>query len=203
MKGLFKVLVFSVCLLPAAYLFHLVYAAYHGENLLGPDPAKALELLTGEWAIRFLILALAVSPARYLLNKPVLWQYRRMVGLYALFYVFLHFLVFLAFLLQWQWSQLGQEISERPYITIGFSAFVLLLPLGATSFQLAQRKLGRRWKQLHRLVYAVAILAVMHLIWIVRSSYEDAVVYGGLVALLLGYRILRHYSKRVRRFTIL
>src|SRR5687767_2086078 len=106
------------------------------------------------------------------------------------------------FLLQWQWGAIGREIAERPYITIGFVAYVLMTALALTSFNRAQRKLGRNWKRLHRLVYAINILAVMHVIWIVRSSYQDAVLYGGLVALFLGYRLLRHYSPTVRRFTL-
>jgi len=202
MKFLAKPAVFLLCALPALSLAYAVYLAFTGgENLLGPDPAQYLALETGEWAIRLLVLSLAITPLRYLLNMPSLFRFRRMIGLYAYFYVCLHLLVFLWFLLGWQWSALGTEIADRPYITIGFTAFVLLTPLAATSFNAAQRKLGRRWKQLHRLVYACGIVAVMHVIWIVRSSYFDAVLYGGLVALFLGYRLLRKYSKPVQKFT--
>lgn len=202
MKAIAKPSVFLLCFLPAGYMFYAVYLAYTGgENLLGPDPAKALSLMTGEWAIRILILGLALTPLRYLFNWPYLWRLRRMIGLYAFFYTALHLLVFLMFLLQWEWSAIGREIAERPYITIGFAAFVLMTALALTSFNWAQRKLGRNWKRLHRLVYAVNVLAVMHVIWIVRSSYQDAVLYGGLVALFLGYRLLRHFSPAARRFT--
>ena len=202
LRGLFNPLVFILCLWPATYLAYAVYLAYTGgDNLLGPDPAKFLSLETGEWSIRMLVLALAVTPLRYLLNQPYLWKLRRMLGLYVLFYASLHFLVFLAFLLGWRWQELGHEIVERPYITLGFLAFVLLIPLGLTSFQYAQRKLGKKWKLLHRLVYLISVLAVFHIIWIVRSSIGDAVLYGGLVALLLGYRLLRKLSARVRKFS--
>lgn len=202
MKALAKPLVFILCLLPAGYMFYAVYLAYTGgANLLGPDPPQALALLTGEWAIRILILALALTPIRYLFNWPFAWQFRRMIGLYAFFYTSLHLLVFLMFLLQWEWGAIGREIAERPYITIGFAAFILMAALASTSFNRAQRKLGRNWKRLHRLVYAINVLAVLHVIWIVRSSYADAVLYGGLVALLLGYRLLRHYNPGVKRFT--
>ena len=202
MKVLIKPIVFILCLCPAAYLVYAVYLAFSGgENLLGPDPAEYLSLETGEWAIRLLIASLAVTPLRYLLNAPALFRFRRMIGLYAYFYVSLHLLVFLWFLLGWQWGDIGTEISERPYITIGFTAYVLLTPLAATSFNAAQRKLGRNWKRLHRLTYACAILACMHVIWIVRSSYFDAVLYGGLVLFLLGYRVLRKYSPAVQKFT--
>ncbi len=202
MKFLVKPAVFLLCLLPAAWLIYGVYLAFSGgENLLGPDPAQFLSLQTGEWAIRLLIASLAITPLRYLLNMPSLFRFRRMIGLYAYFYVFLHLIVFLWFLLGWDFSAVGREISERPYITIGFAAFVLLTPLAATSFNAAQRKLGRNWKRLHRLSYACAILACMHVIWIVRSSYFDAVLYGGLTLVFLGYRVLRKYSVAVQRFT--
>lgn len=201
MRAYVKPIVFIFCLLPALYYFYVVYASFGGTNLLGPDPAKALSLQTGEWAIRMLILSLAVTPIRYLFNWPYAWQLRRMIGLFAFFYASLHLLVFLMFLLQWQWSEIGTEIVERPYITIGFSAYLLLLPLALTSFNLARRKLGKNWKRLHRLVYIISILAVLHVVWIVRSSIGDALLYGGLVCLLLGYRALRKYSQAVRRFS--
>lgn len=204
MQWLLKPMVFLLCLWPAGWMSYAVYTGITGtRNLLGPDPAKALALFTGEWAIRILIIALALTPLRHLLGLPVLWSFRRMLGLFALFYACLHFLVFLAFLLEWRWSELGTELLERPYITIGFLAWVLMLPLGMTSFQAAQRYLGKRWKQLHRAVYAINILAVLHVVWIVRSSIGDAVLYGGLVILLLGYRILRRWSPSVRKFSLL
>lgn len=203
MKALAKPLVFVVCSLPAAWLFYAVFLAFSGgENLLGPDPAKTLSLETGKWAIRMLILSLALTPIRYLFEWPYVWRFRRMTGLFALFYASLHLLVFLMFLLQWQWGEIGTEILERPYITLGFSAYLLLVPLGLTSSNYARRKLGRNWKRLHRLVYVINLLAVLHIVWIVRSSYGDAVLYGGLVLLLLGYRLLRHYSKSVRNFRL-
>lgn len=198
-----KPLVFFLFLLPALYYFYAVYLALNAENILGPDPAQALSLATGEWSIRILVTALAITPLRYLLNMPKLWTYRRMVGLFALFYVFLHLIVFLMFLLQWQWSDIGREIVERPYITVGFTAFILLLPLGMTSFQAAQRKMGRNWKKLHKLAYVINILAILHIIWMVRSSYFDALLYGSLVFICLAYRIMRKYSPAVRKFSIL
>lgn len=204
MRFTLKPFVFILFLLPALYYFYAVYLALTGgENLLGPDPAQALSLATGEWSIRILIAALFITPLRYLLKMPKLWSYRRMIGLFALFYICLHLLVFLMFLLQWQWTDIGRELIERPYITVGFTAFLLMLPLGMTSFQAAQRKLGRNWKKLHRLVYIINILAVLHVLWIVRSSYFDALLYGSLVFLCLAYRVLRHYSAAVRQFSLL
>ena len=198
-----KPFVFILFLLPALYYFYAVYLAFNGENILGPDPAQALSLATGEWSIRILVAALAITPLRYLLNMPKLWNYRRMIGLFGLFYVSLHLIVFLMFLLQWQWGDIGREIVERPYITVGFTAFILLLPLGLTSFKAAQRKMGRNWKKLHKLVYGINVLAILHIIWVVRSSYFDALLYGSLVFMCLGYRIMRNYIPAVRRFIIL
>lgn len=203
MQALIKPVVFVFCLSPALWLsYGVVLVATGGENLLGPDPAQYLALQTGTWSIRFLIVALAVTPLRFLLGAPYLWKFRRMMGLFALFYVALHFTVFLAFLLQWQWQDLGREITERPYVSVGFLAFALLLPLGMTSVQIAQRKLGRRWKQLHRTVYVINILAVVHVAWIVRSSITDALLYAVLVGLLLCYRVLRHRYPKIRAFSL-
>ncbi|MBN4075464.1 sulfoxide reductase heme-binding subunit YedZ [Gammaproteobacteria bacterium AH-315-E17] len=197
-----KPIVFLLFLAPSLYYFYAVYLALNGENILGPDPAQTLSLATGEWSIRILVVALAITPLRYLLKMPRLWNYRRMIGLFALFYVSLHLIVFLMFLLQWQWADIGREIIKRPYITIGFTAFILLLPLGLTSFQAAQRKMGRNWKKLHRLVYVVNVLAVIHILWVVRSSYFDALLYGSMVFVCLFYRVLRHYSLAVRQFSL-
>jgi len=198
-----KPIVFLLFLAPALYYFYAVYLALNGENILGTDPAQTLALATGEWSIRILVSALAITPLRYLLKMPKLWDYRRMIGLFALFYVSIHLIIFLMFLLQWQWSDIGHEIVERPYITIGFTAFIFLVPLGLTSSSAAQRKMGRNWKKLHRLVYVVSILAVIHILWIVRSSYFDALLYGSLVFICLAYRIMRKYSPAVRKFTVL
>lgn len=203
MRWLVKPAFFLLCLSPALWLAGaIVLALKGGPNVLGPDPAQFLALETGKWAMWMLIAALAVSPLRFLLNAPYVWKLRRMGGLFALFYVSLHFLVFLALLLEWRWQELGREVAERPYVTIGMLAFVLLIPLGMTSLQFAQRKMGRRWKQLHRMVYVVGILAVMHVVWIVRSSIGDALIYGMIMAALLGYRLLRHLYPQLRSFSL-
>ncbi|MDR2213212.1 MAG: sulfoxide reductase heme-binding subunit YedZ [Pseudomonadales bacterium] len=199
-----KLGVFLLSFYPAGAIFYAVYRAYVGLPVdLGPDPPQTLALETGQWAIRFLVLSLWITPLRYLFNAPYLWRYRRMIGLYALFYTALHFLVFLFFILQLSFADLGREIVERPYITLGFAALVLLIPLGLTSFDAAQRKLGRNWKRLHRLVYVIGILAVLHVVWIVRSSYGDAVLYGSLVTFALLYRVLRSRVGALRKFHLL
>ena len=185
-------------------MFNAVYLAYTGgENLLGPDPATFLSHETGQWGLRFLIIALALTPIRYLFNWPFAWQLRRMMGLYALFYASLHVLVFLQFQIFWRWADIGREILERPYITVGFAAFVMMIPLGVTSFKFLQRKMGRNWKKLHRVVYLINIMALVHLFWQVRSSYAEFAFYGSLVALFLIYRALRAWLPAVRQFTFL
>ena len=201
MPRYFKPLLFCVFCLPAGWWCYQVWAVLYGyPNRLGPDPAKTLALESGEWAIIALIASLAVTPLRYLLGSPWLWQARRMVGLFAFFYAALHFLVFLLLYLGLDWTALGREIAERPYITVGFAAFMLLLLLAATSFAKAQRSLGRSWKLLHRAVYGAAVLAVLHVVWIARSDFGEALLYAMLVFVLLGYRVLHNILPPERRF---
>ncbi len=201
MQKLIKPLVFVALLGPAAWWAFIIWRAYLGDvAYLGPDPPKTLALVSGEWSIRFLMLALAVTPLRYLFNYAYLWRLRRMVGLYAFFYVSLHFIVFVLLLLELDFSALAKELSERPYITLGFMSWILLLLLTMTSFNRAQRALGRNWKRLHRGAYIAAILAVMHLIWIVRSDFGEALLYVVILAVLLGYRVLHKYSPKARQF---
>jgi sulfoxide reductase heme-binding subunit YedZ len=171
-------------------------------NTLGADPARALALDTGRWALRFLLLSLAVTPLRELTGLSGLAPLRRTFGLFAMFYALLHFFVYVLFLLEMRWSEIGSDILERPYITVGFVALLILLALGFTSPKAMVRKLGRRWKQLHRLVYAAAVLSMLHLVWILRTDVSDAVIYGTLLVLLLGYRIYRRLLKN-RHATII
>lgn len=200
MPRFFKPLIFVALSLPSLWWGYLVWGALQGRSTLGPDPAKTLALESGEWAIRTVVMVLAVTPLRYVLNLPWLWQVRRMVGLFAFFYAALHLIVFVFLYLGLDWQALGREIAERPYITVGFAAFVLLLLLAVTSFANAQRALGRNWKRLHRAVYLAAVLAVLHLVWIVRSDFGEALLYGSLVFLLLGYRLLHKLTRPVWRF---
>jgi len=164
-------------------------------NSLGADPGRALALDTGRWALRFLLRSLAITPLREMTRLTGMAPLRRTFGLFALFYAVLHFLVYGLFLLEMRWSEIGSDIVERPYITVGFVALLILLVLGLTSPRVMVRKLGRRWKQLHRLVYPAAILSLLHLIWILRTDVSDAVIYGTLLALLLSYRAYKSLSK--------
>jgi len=181
-----RITVFLISLLPLVLLISRIVA-----NELGPDPAKTLANETGSWALRFLLLSLAVTPLRELTGWTKVGVLRRMIGLFAWFYAFLHFFVYLIFLLQWRWYEIFDDIIERPYITVGFSAFIILTALGLTSNKPMMRRLGRNWKRLHRFVYLAAILALIHLTWILRTDLTDAVFYGSILLLLLGYRVFR------------
>lgn len=184
MRKLIKPLVFAAALLPFAYIVSRIVL-----NDLGPDPAEELAKVTGIWSLRFLVVALAMTPLRLMFNQVEFARNRRMLGLFALFYASCHFLVWIVFLLNMQWGRIAEELVERPYITVGFSAYLILVALGVTSPKVMVRKLGRNWKRLHRLIYLASILAVIHLLWILRTDVGEAVLYGSLVALLLGYRL--------------
>ena len=185
-----RILTFLACLIPFVALVSKVV-----QNDLGPDPAKELALLTGEWAIRFLLLALAMTPLRQLSGRVEFTQRRRMIGLFALFYARVHFLVWVVFLLGLQWGAILEEVVERPYITVGFSSFVILVALGVTSPRAMVRRLGKNWRRLHRLVYVAGVLAVVHLVWIVRTDLSQALVYGAILAALLGWRVISARSR--------
>ena len=185
-----RILTFLACLIPFVALVLKVV-----QNDLGPDPAKELALLTGEWAIRFLLLALAMTPLRQLSGRVEFAQRRRMIGLFALFYASVHFLVWVVFLLGLQWGAILEEVVERPYITVGFSSFVILVALGVTSPRAMVRRLGKNWRRLHRLVYVAGVLAVVHLVWIVRTDLSQALVYGAILAALLGWRVISTRSR--------
>lgn len=159
------------------------------NDSLGADPVAALTHATGDWALRLLLLSLAMTPLRRLLGQPWPIRFRRLVGLYAFFYACLHLAIYLVLDLGGYWTQIFDDIVKRPYITVGFSAWLLLLPLALTSTRGWMRRLGRRWSQLHRLVYVAGVLAVLHFLWLVKSDLREPLVYAGVLALLLGLRL--------------
>jgi sulfoxide reductase heme-binding subunit YedZ len=161
---------------------------------LGADPVKEIEHECGKTALNLLLLTLAVTPVKNLLGLSQLVRLRRMLGLFAFFYVVVHFSVYLVLDLELNWSTLGADIAKRPYITIGFTALLLLIPLAATSTNGMMRRLGRRWAQLHRLVYVIAILGVWHFYWQVKRDVREPLIYAGILALLLLYRLVRARS---------
>jgi sulfoxide reductase heme-binding subunit YedZ len=186
-----RILIFVASLLP---LFFITYKAV--INQLGADPAKAIVLFTGTWAFYFLLMTLAVSPLKRLANQSWLMAHRRMLGLFALFYAIAHLLSYLIFVLGLDFSSFGSELVKRPYILLTIPAVILLIALGATSTQGMMRRLGKNWVKLHKSIYLIAILAWLHVLLQVRSSYADAVLFGVLTALLLGIRVYWALRKR-------
>ncbi len=191
MTKLFKPAVFLAALVPFGILLTRVL-----QNNLGPDPAQELAIETGEWTLRFLLITLTLTPLRQLSGRPEFVRVRRMVGLYALFYASVHFMVWVSFLLGFRWFAIAEELVERPYITVGFAAFLILIALGITSPLAMVRRLGKNWKRLHRLVYLAAVLGIVHLLWILRTNIVEAVIYASILAVLLGYRLSSYFSKR-------
>jgi sulfoxide reductase heme-binding subunit YedZ len=178
-----KAVVFIICLLPLAYI---IYAAL--TQSLGTDPVKSLIHLTGEWAIRLFVLTMAISPMRAWLGFGSALRFRRMLGLYTWFYTSLHLLIVFTYIFGWDWELAKIELAERPYIFVGFAAWVLMVPLGLTSNNRAVRALRKNWFRLHMLVYPALLLAWLHIAWQVRSSYFDAALYGVLIICLLFQR---------------
>src|SRR5262249_18670757 len=165
-----------------------------GESL-GADPVKTTLHILGKTALNLLLITLMVTPVRQLTGYTHVLRIRRMLGLFAFFYVSLHFLLYLSY----QAFDLGEilkDIGKRPYITIGFLALLLLIPLAITSTNKMMRRLGRRWQSLHRLVYVIAILGVWHFYWQVKKDVREPLIYAGILAVLLGYRVLRAIARR-------
>lgn len=188
-----RVVIFWLALVPFAYLLQGAVL-----NTLGADPARELALETGRWALRFLLMSLAITPLRELTGLTGLFPLRRTLGLFSLFYAVLHFIIYMVFLLELRWSEIGSDIVERPYITVGFTALLILVAMGVTSTRAMMRRLGRRWKQLHQLVYLASLLALLHLLWILRTDLFDAVFYGTILVMLLGYRLVTRLKRRVQ-----
>lgn len=192
-----KVLVHALALTPLAILAWQFWSVLHtGSDALGADPVAEVEHRTGLWALRLLMVTLAITPLRQLTGKAVLIRFRRLLGLYAFFYACLHLAAYLVLDLQGYWTQIFEEIAKRPYITVGFTAWLLLLPLAITSTQGWIRRLGRRWGQLHKAIYAIGVLAVLHFWWLVKSDIREPALYAGILAVLLGWRVWKKLSQR-------
>lgn len=188
-----RVLVFLIGLLP---FVGIVWGV--AGNSLGPDPAEALMHQTGEWILRFLVLVLLARPLARM-GWPRLFRYRRMFGLFMFFYATLHLGVFAQVYIGWSGAILVEELAERPYVVVGFIAWVLLLPLAITSTDGWRRRLRQHWRQVHQLVYPITVLGWLHLLWLSRSDVGQALVYGAIFALLLGWRLRVFVTKVLRR----
>ncbi len=187
-----KAAVFAAALLP---LGRLAVAAYQGD--FGPNPVEFVQRFTGTWTFNFLLATLAVSPLRALTQSHWLLRLRRMLGLFTFFYGCLHFLSFIGFDHSFDIGEIAADVIKRPFVTVGFSALALMLPLALTSNQFAIRRLGgKRWQELHRSIYLIAILATLHYFWLVKATaILWPIAYGLMVAMLLGWRI----KDRIRR----
>jgi len=190
--ALIKGALFLAALGPAA---RLVWRAFAGD--LGANPVETLTHATGDWTFNFLLLTLAVTPLRKITGLHWLLRLRRMLGLFSFFYATLHFLTFVAFDHAFDLMDILADVAKRPFVTVGFAAFVLLIPLAATSFNAAVRWLGgKRWQALHRSVYAIAILACLHYFWLVKIvAIQWPLLYAAILALLLGWRLRERLRK--------
>lgn len=189
-----KVVIWSLCLMPLAAMLLGLFEV-RGFSL-GANPVEELLHRCGKWGLKLLLVTLAVTPLRRWLGWPWLIAFRRLLGLFAFFYVLLHFLVYLLLDQRLALAAVLEDVIERPYITIGLAALLLLLPLAATSTRRAMRRLGRRWKPLHRLVYPAAILGVWHFYWQVKLDTLEPTIYALILAVLLAARYRRRIQPR-------
>jgi sulfoxide reductase heme-binding subunit YedZ len=188
-----KPVIFCLCLLPFAYLF---WAAVFDH--LGANPAEALVRATGDWTLRALCVVLAVTPVRGLTGLAALARFRRMLGLFVYFYVVLHLLSYSGFDMGFDVADIGKDIAKRPFILVGFAAFLTLTPLALTSFNKAIKTLGaKNWRRLHSLVYLVAGLAILHFFWMRsgKNNFAEVAVYAAVLGHLLGWRVWQAIRK--------
>lgn len=187
-----KPVVFCLCSLPLAWLALRTFNV--GDFSLGANPVEALIHGLGSWGLRLLLVTLCVRPAAVLLRQPRLMRVRRMVGLFAFTYLVLHFLTWLVLDQSLDVRRILADIVKRPYITVGFSALLLLVPLAVTSTDRWMRRLGRRWQTLHRLVYVATLLGCIHFWWQVKADWREPLLYVTIYVLLMGWRW--HQSRR-------
>ena len=180
-----KLVLFLLCLSPVGYVFWRAY-----QSNLTANPVEFVQHFTGDWTLRFLLITLSVTPLRKLLNLPDLIRFRRMCGLFAFFYACLHLLTYLWPDQNFDLAGMWKDVSKRPFITVGFLGFILLIPLALTSTKGWIRRLGgKRWQALHRLIYLTALCGVVHYYWLVKSDHRLPLFYGAILALLLLYRL--------------
>ena len=194
LSGWTKALIFALCLIP---VFNLAWRAYNQD--LTANPVEYITHKTGDWTIRFLMITLAVTPLRLLFHQPQLVRFRRMLGLFAFFYAMLHFTTWFCLDKFFDFQEMGKDILKRPFITLGLAAVVMLIPLAITSTNGWVRRLGfKRWQRLHRLVYGIALLGVIHYYWLVKSDVRLPLLYGAIWAVLMIVRVFEWTQKRNR-----
>jgi sulfoxide reductase heme-binding subunit YedZ len=186
-----KISVFSICLLPFAFLLNDAV-----RDALGPDPIETLHFRTGDWTLRFLLITLSLTPLKLVFNWKFQLRFRRMLGLFAFFYASLHFCVYFVLDLSFSWAQIVDEVPQSPYVLAGLAAYILLIPLAATSTRKMVQRLGKNWKKLHRLVYFTAVLGVIHYFWLVKADLSEPAIYALVLAVLFGIRIFDRVRKQ-------
>ena len=194
MRPAAKPVLFLLALLPFAWLF---YGAF--TNQLGANPAEYLIRATGDWTLRFLCMTLTVTPLRVITSTPALARFRRMLGLFVYFYVVLHLLSYSWFDMGFDVADIAKDIAKRPFILVGFSGFLLLTPLAATSFNRAVKAMGaKRWQALHKLVYVIAGLALLHFFWMRagKHNFAEVALYAAIIGTLLGWRLVQYAKKK-------
>jgi methionine sulfoxide reductase heme-binding subunit len=194
LKPVAKPLVFLLCLIPFAWLVFRVFT-----QDLGANPQEALIRATGDWTLRFLCIVLAVTPLRTITKTPQLARFRRMLGLFVYFYVVIHLLSYSWFDMGFDVADIAKDIYKRPFILVGFAAFVLLTPLALTSFNRAIKVMGaKRWQLLHKLVYVIAGLGILHFFWMRagKNNFNEVFVYAAILAVLLGWRVVQWLKKK-------
>jgi len=186
-----KALTFLLCLIPLARLGWLGL-----NDGLGANPIEFITRSTGTWTLVFLMITLTVTPLRRITGWNGLIRFRRMLGLFAFFYVCLHFATYIWLDQFFDWSEIVKDVIKRPFITIGFACFLLLIPLAVTSTNAMQRRLKRRWQLLHRLIYLIAIGGVVHYWWLVKKDITQPAIYALVLAVLLGFRLAYYWKQR-------
>ncbi len=184
-----KPVVFTLCLLPFVLLVLRLLT-----NDLGANPVEAFTRKSGEWGLRFLLITLAVTPLKQIIKQGWPMRYRRMLGLFVFFYVCMHLSSYIVLDQFFDWREIWADILKRPFITIGMTAFVLLIPLAVTSNKAMIKRLGRNWQRLHRLIYPISICAVLHFFWLVKADLYWPTVYAVILFILLAFRLVKHCS---------
>jgi methionine sulfoxide reductase heme-binding subunit len=194
LKPAAKVVLFVLSMLPFAWLLYGVFTAN-----LGANPTEYLTRSTGDWTLRFLCLTLAVTPLRSISSTPQLARFRRMLGLFVYFYAVLHLLCYVWFDMEFNLADILKDIPKRTFILVGFAAFLLLTPMAATSFNRAIKAMGaKRWQMLHKAVYAIAVLAILHFFWMRagKNNFTEVFVYAAVLGSLLGWRVVQYFKAR-------
>jgi len=192
-RFIWKPVVFLTCLVPALLI---VGDAFEVTGGLGANPVEAILDRFGNWALRFIMITLAVTPLRRMSGWNWLSRFRRMLGLFTFFYAFMHFLTWFVLDRELRLTDIIEDLTERPFIMLGFTAVVLLTALAVTSFTAIRRRMGKRWQSLHNMAYAIGILGVWHYWWQVKKDVTEPLVYAAILAVLLGARIIRFLHRK-------